>query len=171
MSIEETLATVVLFESLTDEEVGRIASIGRVEYFKRDATVFAEGENGPRLLIVLEGRVDVLRADASGVKRSIGIVGPGEVLGEISLLLELPRSATVQALDELKCFTMDRSTFQAMVDEGDPAALKLGMALARGLASRLLTLNDRFLQVLSEGDGGNGLNAVLDTHPGLFRLI
>jgi CRP/FNR family transcriptional regulator len=171
MSIEETLATVALFEGLTDEEVARIAAIGRVEYFARDATLFSEGEEGPRLLVVLEGRVDILRADPSGVKRSVGVSGPGEVLGEVSLLLELPRSATVRALEDLKCFTMNRNAFQDMVDDGDPAALKLGIALARGLATRLLTLNDRVLGLLAEGDRGRSLHDVLDTTPGLFRLL
>ena len=171
MSIEETLGTVALFEGLTDDEIRRIASIGRVEYFNQDATLFAEGELGPRLLVVLEGRVDVLRSDAAGVRRSVGSVGPGEALGEISLLLELPRSATVRALDDLKCFTMDRTSFTDLVDAGDPAALKLGMALARGLATRLLKLNDRMLGLLAESDAGTNLHDVLDTSPGLFRLI
>ncbi|MEZ4317326.1 MAG: cyclic nucleotide-binding domain-containing protein [Myxococcota bacterium] len=170
-TLQETLSAIPLFEGLEPAEIDRLVEIGRVEYFGAGGTILAEGEEGPRLLVILEGRVEVLREDAGGVPRSIGVCGAGEVLGEISLLLELPRSATVRALDDLKCFTMDRNTFQEMVDAGDPAALKMGMALARSLASRLLTLNDRVLDLLSASEEGARLHdRFASERQTLFRL-
>lgn len=146
------LAGVELFQVLTDDERARIADLGRVEYWRRGATLLEEGAQGPRMMVLLEGRVEILRRDAHGRQRPIAAVGPGEVLGETSLLLDLPRTATVRALDDLKVFTMDRAAFRERVDAGDPAASKVGLALSRTLARRLMALNDRVMALLAEND-------------------
>lgn len=166
--LNEILAEIPLFARLQPDELSRIVEIGRVEYFSQSSVILAEGDDGPRLLVVLEGRVDVQRADATGVQRSISVLGPGEVLGEIALLLDLPRTATVVALEDLKCFTMDRSAFQGMVNDGDPAAVRIVMELARTLGRRVVTLNDRVLELLSSESGMHEQFA--NERQSLFRL-
>lgn len=151
-TVREALARTALLAPLSTDELDRLVEIGRIEYFPRDALVLEQGDVGPRLLVVLDGRAEVSRADGSGVARVLGDVGPGDVIGEMALLLDLPRSASVRALTELKCFTMDQVAYQEMVDASDPAALKLGMQIARTLASRLLLLNDRVLGLLAAAD-------------------
>lgn len=150
--VTAVLAGVELFRGLTAEERARLAELGRVEYWRAGATLLEEGARGPRMIVLLEGRVEVLRRDPRGAPRPIAVVGPGEVLGETALLLDLPRTATVRALDDLKVFAMDRAAFQERVDAGDPAALKVGYALSRTLARRLVALNDRVVGLLAEND-------------------
>ncbi len=72
----------------------------------------------------------------------------------MSLLLELPRSATVRSVTPLRVFAMDQAAFQELVEQGDPATLKLGLALSRILATRLMRLNDRVLDLLGQVEGG-----------------
>lgn len=151
-SLRERLTATALLRRLEPDELDRLIEIGRIEYFAEGAELMAQGEAGLRLLVVLDGEAEVLRAGSSGAARPIAVVGAGEVLGEIGLLLDVPCTATVRALSELKCFTMDRAAYQELVDCGDLAGLKLGMELARTLASRLLKLNDRVLSLLSAAD-------------------
>ena len=141
-----------LLQTLGPEEVRRIAEVGRIEYWQEDAIVLEEGAFGPRMMVILEGQVEVMRRDGSGVQRAIARLGPGDVLGEMSLLLELPRTATVRALSELKVFAMDRQAFLEMVELSDPSVLKLGLELSRVLAGRLTVLNDRVLELLTENE-------------------
>jgi CRP-like cAMP-binding protein len=150
--IEEALVATGLFGDLSPEELARVAEVGRVEYWKPEAMVLEEGTFGPRMMVLLEGRVEILRRDSVGILRSIAELGPGDVLGEMSLLLELPRTATVRAIDDLRVFAMDRAAFQEMVDAGDPAVLKLGLQLSRVLARRLMALNDRVMSLLQENE-------------------
>jgi CRP-like cAMP-binding protein len=150
--LHSVIATVDLFKDLGETELQRIAEVGRVEYWKEGALVLEEGAFGPRMMIVLEGRVEILRRDGAGVQRALASLGPGEVLGEMSLLLDLPRTATVQALEPLKVFAMDRMAFNEMVDAGDPVMLKLGLQLSRVLARRLISLNDRVLGLVAENE-------------------
>ena len=72
----------------------------------------------------------------------------------MSLLLELPRTATVRSMTPLRVFAMDQAAFQDLVEADDAATLKLGLALSRVLAMRLMRLNDRVLDLLSHVDEG-----------------
>lgn len=150
MDLVGALAQIQLCAELEQDELQRLAAAGRVERWSEQALVMEEGEHGPRLAILLEGHVMVRKRDETGTVHRIGEVGPGGVLGEISLLTGTQRSATVVALGNLKIFAIDRSTFEAMVADGDPAVLKLGLAIARVLAQRLCSVNDRVVELLEE---------------------
>lgn len=149
-ALADVLLATPLCRDLTRDEVLRIVQEGRVERWPAGATVMEEGSAGPRLVILLEGRVAILKSDDQGGQHLLVELGPGSVLGEVSLLLESTRTATARALEPLRVFAMERAGFQAMIDEGDPAALKMGFALARALAGRLLSVNDRVIELLSE---------------------
>lgn len=146
------LANVDLFVGLTAEERERIAALGRIEHWRADALLMEEHAVGPRMVVLLEGRAEILRRDPRGVERAIATVGRGEVLGEMGLLLDLPRTATVRARTPIKAFAMDRSAFRDRVAASDVAALKLGYELSKTLARRLLQLNRRITEVLAEND-------------------
>lgn len=144
------LARTPICRDLSDEEVGRIADQGRVERWAAGAVILEEGTVGPRLVIVLEGRVAITKRDANGADQALGDLEAGGVLGEVSLLLQQPRSATATALTGLRVFAMERAAFEDMIAAGDPAALKMGFALARALAGRLVEMNDRVVALLDE---------------------
>jgi len=160
-----------VFQTLSADELGRIVDMGRVEYWQRDALVLEEGAQGPRLMVLLEGQVEVLRRDAGGVQHTIARLGPGEILGEMSLLLDLPRTATVRALTELRVFAMDRAAFEKMVESGDPAVLKFGLELSRVLANRVVRLNERVVELLAASESGEPLrNEFSRARQELFNL-
>lgn len=155
--IEQALRGVRLFESLSDEELRRLVEVGRVEYWREGAPILEEGAYGPRMMTILDGRVEVLRRDESGIQRRITELGAGEILGEMSLLLDLPRTATVRALEPLRAFAMDRAAFNERVEAGDTAVLKLGLQISRVLARRLIHLNDRMVELLAGSEAARPL--------------
>ncbi|MCB9687894.1 MAG: cyclic nucleotide-binding domain-containing protein [Alphaproteobacteria bacterium] len=148
--IAHVLARLELFRGWTEAELGHLAGLGRIEHWREGALVLEEGAHGPRMMVLIAGRVEVVRRDDSGVEHAIGMVEQGEALGEMSLLLDLPRTATVRALTNLNVFAMDRAAFLERIAENDPVVLKLGYVLSRSLARRLHTLNERVLQLLAE---------------------
>lgn len=150
------LSRTALCQGLTAAELGRLVECGRVEYWPEGALVMEEGTRGTRVIVLLQGRVDICKHDPTprsggrgrGDLRVIAEVGSGGVLGEMSLVDDEPRSATVRAAEPLRVFAMDRARFLEMVDEGDPAALKLGFAIARVLARRVSALNGKVLELI-----------------------
>lgn len=145
----DQLAKTSLCRDLTTLEISRIVEAGRIEAWPAGSVIMEEGSNGPRLVILLEGTVSVHKRNEALRGQFIAELGPGAVLGEMSLLRDAPRSATVRATTALRLFAMDRRNFEEMARDGDPAALKLGVAIARVLAKRVEQLNQRLVDLLS----------------------
>ena len=93
----------------TDRAVGV-----RREYFEPGQIVFREGDRGDWLYIVTEGEVEILKNDGAGVAAPLRRLGPGECFGEIALVSDRPRSATVRALCATNVLAVDREAFQAL---------------------------------------------------------
>lgn len=160
--IRETLRGTALFEPLDSDGLDRFVDVGRVEYWPEGSSIVEQGENGPRMMVILEGQGKVSRLDANGVPRRIATLGPGDVVGEIALLLDMPRTATVEAVTDLRVFSMDRRAFQHMVDASDPAALRFGLELSRVLAHRLVQLNDVVVDLLRQDEGAEPLRQMFN---------
>lgn len=141
----EQLARTSLCRALSREELHRLVEAGRFETWPVNSVIMEEGSSGPRLVILIEGDVAIYKRDDNEVTQQIATAGAGAVLGEMSLLREQPRSATVRALSPLRLFAIDRRNFEEMARDGDPAALKVGLAIARVLAARVEALNQRVM--------------------------
>jgi len=100
----------------------------------------------------VEGSVEVVKRDASGRHQLLATVSAPTVLGEASLLLEDgPRSASALALTDLSLLRVPGASFRRLLDLQDLAALKLTVALARVLALRLVSMNERLLELHAVG--------------------
>jgi serine/threonine-protein kinase len=110
--------------------------------FKAGERIIAEGDPGDSAYMIVSGRCRAVRAVADG-QETLGVMGPGDVFGEMALLLEEPRAATVEAVDTVTVLVLDKTT----MTEG------LGIdgwtgALVRALAQRFRDLEH---QVRSSG--------------------
>ena len=106
----ELLRALPLFAPLPPTVLERLA-LGAVELRVEPLTpVVTQGETGDRLYVIQLGRVGV---ELNGVKT--GELGPGEIFGEIALLRDVPRTATVRALEDSVLFAIDREAFLTAV--------------------------------------------------------
>jgi CRP-like cAMP-binding protein len=101
--------------------------------------LFLRGDAGDGVLAIVRGRVRVFVEGASGGDVVVGTRGPGDTLGEMSLLDGLPRSASARAIDEVAALYVARDRFDAWL-EGHPAAAR---ALLAALAQRLREATDQ----------------------------
>jgi NADH dehydrogenase len=90
----------------------RRASGVRREYFEPGQVIFREGDRGDRLYVVTDGEVEVLRE--SGGETPLRRLGRGECFGEIALVSDRPRTATVRAVSASNVLAVDRDAFQAL---------------------------------------------------------
>jgi NADH dehydrogenase len=86
----------------------------RREYFEPGQVVFRQGDRGDRLYVVTEGEVEVMRTVPGGGEQFLRRLGAGECFGEIALVSDTPRSATVRAVKATNVLAVDREAFQAM---------------------------------------------------------
>jgi NADH dehydrogenase len=86
----------------------------RREYFETGQVIFREGDRGDWLYVVTDGEVEVLKAVSGHTEQALRRLGPGECFGEIALVSDSARSATVRAVSPTSVLAVDREAFQAM---------------------------------------------------------
>jgi cytochrome P450 len=122
-----------LFENCGDAELDRLAeAVGPEVGVPAGTVLFREGDAARDCTVILEGEADVLVAG-----RYVGSAGPGESVGEMGLLDDAPRSATVVARTPLRARVIDAAAFDALLDD----APSVSRALLRQLSRRLRALD------------------------------
>ena len=114
------------FLSLLDEvEPAALLELGTRRGFPRGAVLMYEGEPGERVMILEEGRVKVTRIEPGGHETMLSIRDPGDLLGEVSLIDERPRLATVTALERVRALVIASSVFRAHLERTPRVAVAL----------------------------------------------
>lgn len=128
MAHEEFIAKVPIFANCTPEEIAAIAAVAQEGFFTPWQIIVAQGTPGQAFYLILTGRVEILR---DGV--SLGAFGPGDFFGEMSLLDDAPRSATIRAIDHVSCLMLSSWDFKAVLEVYPSIAIKLLEVLSRRL--------------------------------------
>ncbi|MBX5457410.1 MAG: cyclic nucleotide-binding domain-containing protein [Thermogemmatispora sp.] len=131
---EDILKKVSLFSGLSDRELKEIARSAQERHYSAGTVLFHQGDTGTGLYIITAGRVRILQAnDPDRAEEVIGTAGPGEVLGEMALLDDLPRSASVVAEEETTAILLPIWEFRTVLRRQPEIALKLLSVLSRRL--------------------------------------
>jgi HEAT repeat protein len=127
------LRRVPLFERLDPEDLQRVAAVADERTFAPGTAIVREGEVGDELFVILEGRVRVDKLDPDGTTRAIRTYEAGDHFGELAVLLERPRVASVVAEDEVRTLVIGGDGLTAILRERPEAA----MAMLATLAERI----------------------------------
>ena len=111
------LRRVPLFEGLAPEDLQRIAMTAVERLYLPGEALFREGDLGQELVVVIEGSVRVVHVEPDGTERLLTRYGAGDHIGELAVLREAPRAATVVA--EAEGVRRPRDRWPG--DRGDPA--------------------------------------------------
>jgi CRP-like cAMP-binding protein len=129
----ETLARSPLFAGLSHRRLGRLTALTFEKRYAEGETVFAEGDPGKGLFVVLEGSVTISRSGSHG-EEALATLGPGEAFGELALIDDLPRSATARVTAPARLLILYRSHFDRLVEGDRGTALQVMRNLLRRLA-------------------------------------
>ena len=128
MSDTSFLARVPLFSACTSDEIAAIESVAQQQSYAPGQIIVTEGTPGHAFYAVVSGRVEILRDG-----RSLGAFGPGDFFGEMSLLDQAPRSATIRAIEPTTCLMLSSWDFKALLEKHPSIAIKLLEVLSRRL--------------------------------------
>jgi CRP-like cAMP-binding protein len=127
----ELLRQVPLFADLDRRELQEIAQSLKERTFGAGETVATEGERGVGFFVIQDGEA---RVSIGGEERRR--LGPGDYFGEIALIAETDRTATVTAQTELRCLGMTFWDFRPLVESNGKIAWKLLQSLAQQMKGR-----------------------------------
>jgi diguanylate cyclase (GGDEF)-like protein len=142
----QVLRGVSLFRELPQDDIERISAVCQPRRFRPDEVVFAEGSPGKEFFIVVEGQVDIWK-DFEGPERDLlATCGPGQAFGELALIDDDPRSATVVARDAVTTLVIDRKEFHRVIRGSGTIALSVMQSLSGMIRER----TERFIYNLRE---------------------
>ncbi len=143
----EILRRIPLFQHMTYKELLAILGIARGRQFEKGQSIIKEGEQGDELFVLFRGKVDVLKG---GLK--IATLKAGGHFGEMGLVDQAPRSATVVALDETSAVSIDRDSLLKLMRRDSLLAVKLLWSFVQVLSERLRNTNDALAGLKHELD-------------------
>jgi HEAT repeat protein len=126
------LRTIPLFEDLSTADLRRLADLAEERVFADGEVISSEGEIGDELHLVLDGTVAVTRG-GTGAASTVARRGPGDVVGEMSIITRNPRVASLIAEGDVRTIRIGRQEFESMIRERPDVSL----AMMRVLAERL----------------------------------
>jgi CRP/FNR family cyclic AMP-dependent transcriptional regulator len=122
----ELIKTVPLFGELGKAQLAQVASIADEVDLPEGRVLTREGERGREFFVLIDGQVEVRRNG-----RKVGTMGPGEFVGELALISDRPRTATVTATKPLRVLVVKDTDFRSVLLRTPNIALKVLEAAAR----------------------------------------
>jgi ATP-binding cassette subfamily B protein len=110
------LQSVPLFAQFDGDLLAALAQRLAVERYPAGDVIVNEGEVGDRLYIIQRGQVEVLAYDPAGPQRQLAVLHEGDYFGEVALLYDVPRTATIRALTPVQLYSLTRLDFNALLD-------------------------------------------------------
>lgn len=137
------LREITLLSTMTDEELTQLLTFGSI--LKREAysNIVIEGEFSWGLYLLLQGTVGVYRTNKmTGLTFDVGQIRDPGFFGEMSLVDESPRSATVQALTPCYLFYIHRDAFLRFVNRSTDLRIRFYLSCVKTLVARVRALDD-----------------------------
>jgi CRP/FNR family cyclic AMP-dependent transcriptional regulator len=150
------LRNVPLFAMLTESQLELLTSVVSRKSFSRGTTIIATGDTTDSLYVVISGRLKVMMSDDEGREVILAILGPNEFFGEMGLLDDHPRSASVVTIEACELLSLAKRDFKKCLADN----FEMTMTVMRGLVKRL-----------READRKIGSLALMDVYGRVARLL
>ena len=150
------LKAVPLFAGFPDDQLRVLAVSVTRRSVPRSTVVMGAGDATDSLYIVLSGRLKVMMGDADGKEVILSILAPGEFFGEMGLVDDAPRSASVVSIEPCELLQLSKRDFKKCMADN----FEMSQAVMRGLVKRL-----------READRKIGSLALLDVYGRVARLL
>jgi signal transduction histidine kinase len=130
-----------LFESLSEEDFQQIAEVATVSEFKPGDIIFEENAGADAFYIIAEGEVEILKLSRDGRQEILAVKKDGDVFGEMAVIDDLPRSATIRAKNDLKLLKLSKNLFTELLKNFSHISLEI----ARNICSTVRNTNSNYI--------------------------
>jgi CRP-like cAMP-binding protein len=138
------LASLSFFDTFEEGEIKEFASFMSLQHVTEGTILFREGEVGEYLFFVIEGIVEIILTNEGTQSQIIATVGTGGTVGEMSLLDEYERSASVRAATDLEILILTKTKFTKVINEMPKLGVKVLQGLAKNISVRLRSSQGRY---------------------------
>ena len=155
---DDVLRQAPLFEALSEDDASALRSDVINVQIDRGERLFAEGDAGDKLYIILNGKIKLTRAAPDGRENLLSVHGPGEMFGELSLFDPSPRTSSATAVTDATLAGLAHDDLRTLLS----ARPEVAMHMLRALAQRLRRINDVKADLVFTDVPGRVAKALLD---------
>lgn len=155
---EDVVRTISVFNDLDDETYAAVRAAMTTANARRGEILFREGTPGDRFWVILSGKIKLGHTAADGRESLIAVLGPGEILGELSVYDPGVRTATATVLAPTSMLELEHNRFVQLLEEHP----SLGRQLLASLAERLRKTNAALADLVFSDVPGRVAKALLD---------
>jgi len=142
----ELLRNIPLFANIEPSKLKLLAFTSERISYDADQTLFNQGEIGDAAFIIIDGKADITIDSPQG-PITVATVGRNDIIGEIAILCDVPRTASVKAKDKLETLVISKDLFFRLIMEFPQIAVEI----MRELAQRLDRANEKLREALAGG--------------------
>ncbi len=136
------LKNVYFFNSLSDGDIANIESVCLEKKFDEGAVIFQEGSLGDSFFIILDGTVEIWKHYGDMEQDLLSVCGPGQSFGELAIIDDSPRSATVVARENVRLLSITNDSFKKVISGSNPISL----SIMRSITSMIRRSNETFIE-------------------------
>ena len=160
MSVNRRAALLVrempLFADLTPKEVVLLGMVLKERDYQPGDWLCREGEPGNGCFFIADGEVEIIKKAANQSQAVIAHAGRHATIGQIALIDDGPRSASIRAKTRVEVLRLDRGDFEALQESGSPFAYRFQLAIARSAAAQLREANQTLVHLMQQRDTPSG---------------
>ena len=136
------LRDIPILSVLDEESLQAVAGLFITERYPLDRWIVHEGDPGDRFYIIVRGRVAVSRKESSGLERRVAVLEDGDYFGEIALVRNVPRTASVQALSDCILLSLAGEQFLRLIERSPQMREKIEKAMLERICTPEASLAD-----------------------------
>ncbi len=137
-AVIDLLIEIPMFDQIKSDDLKILARSMNFMDFQPREVIFSEGDKGDFVCFVTRGALDVVKKNEKGKEVVIATLGKGRSIGEMSIIDDFPRSATVRAKSQTTLLILTRKRFEEMLEQHP----QIGVKLLKGIA-RFMSMNMR----------------------------
>jgi CRP-like cAMP-binding protein len=148
-AIINCLSGITIFAELDSTELNTISEHMHISRFEAGDLVFSEGDPGDEVCFVVDGTLDVLKIHNGRVEKKIAVKAPGGSIGEMAVIGNFARTATVKASTDATLLSLSRRRFDQICDDHPRTGVKIIRAIAQILSLHLRDTSQELLELVS----------------------
>ena len=164
--IVDVLKRIQIFDGLSNRELRNFARISYQRTYAENETIVIEGQDSAGMYVILDGTVKVTRKVEDGTTITLKTLENGTFFGDVGLLDNAPRTATVTAIRSSRIIGFFRPELLTLIESDPKLASKVIFVLAKVLASRLRFTNQELQKAQFENDRLRNLTQKTDKQSG-----
>jgi len=148
----EFLRRVPLFTELSLEELKYVQSMCERVRFPSGTRLIVQGEPGESLFVIARGRASITRTRPDGTEAQLGELGPGDHVGDMSLVDDAPTSANVVATEDVNAYRLRHSRLRDVMQANERIQLRVYRVFIQSLLDRMRKTNERLDRMAASGE-------------------